>query len=280
MNRKMCFDSLSYPPGFYPGDAEQLRSLIEGFRIVGEGPAEALGAIVPHAGLIYSGAVAKAVYDSCLAPATAVLLGPNHTGLGKPFALWSHGEWETPFGALKVDEAFGQDLLEACPLVETDAAAHTREHSLEVQTPFLALWDAQVRIVPVAIRSNDPSALERLGEALAEVIRCREEAVTIFASSDMSHYEPQEVAERKDRLALEKVLALDPKGLFRTVRDNNISMCGVCPATAMLHAAMALGADHAKVIAYRTSGDVTGDRTAVVGYAGVVVRRKTCTPGD
>ena len=126
MNRKLCFDSLSYPPGFYPGDAEQLRSLIEGFQIVGEAPAEALGAIVPHAGLIYSGAVAKAVYDSCLAPATAVLLGPNHTGLGKPFALWSQGEWETPFGALKVDEAFGQDLLEACQMAHKFVTDHIK----------------------------------------------------------------------------------------------------------------------------------------------------------
>jgi len=273
MNRKMCFDSLSYPPGFYPGNADKLRSLIERFRIVGEEPQDAVGAIVPHAGLVYSGAVAKAVYDSCRAPATAVLLGPNHTGKGKPFALWPQGAWQTPFGSLEVDDAFGKELLDACPLIEADTVAHAREHSLEVQTPFIALWADHVRIVPVAISSNDPTTFGRIGGALAEVIRGRDEVVTILASSDMSHYEPQEVAERKDRLALERALALDPEGLFRVVRDNDISMCGVGPATTMLHAATALGANRAKVIAYRTSGDVAGDRSAVVGYAGLVVRR-------
>ncbi|MFH0962997.1 MAG: AmmeMemoRadiSam system protein B [Planctomycetota bacterium] len=272
MYRKTAFDDLTYPPGFYPGEPGELKKLISSFRIPGEPRAKAVGAIVPHAGLVYSGAVAKAVYDSCEIPATAVLLGPSHRGAGRPFALWAQGAWETPFGALAVDEALAEDIARTCPHVEKDTRAHAGEHSIEVQLPFLALARKDVKIVPISVAVHDLARLREFGETLSRALAPKKDDCIIFASSDMTHYESQKETQRKDGLALERVKALDPDGLFRVVTREGISMCGVAPATAMLFAACDLGAREAKVVAYRTSGDVTGDYDAVVGYAGVVIR--------
>ncbi|HSW63634.1 MAG TPA: AmmeMemoRadiSam system protein B [Dissulfurispiraceae bacterium] len=231
----------------------------------------AIGIVAPHAGFMYSGAVAGAVYSAITAPKTFVLLGPNHTGMGAPVALYEEGAWEIPTATFPVDGALAKLLLAECRLIQSDTAAHMREHSLEVQLPFLAETAKDAAIVPIAVMHASLEACKSVGEAIAAAIRQTPYEVTMVASTDMSHYVSDKTARRMDHLALEHIAALNPEGLYKTVHEQRISMCGVYPSTIMLFAARALGAQRVRQVRYATSGEVSGDFEQVVGYAGLIV---------
>jgi MEMO1 family protein len=260
---------------FYPARASVLeRDLDEYLRADGEEPAKidsALGCVVPHAGYMYSGGVAGAVYQRLPARTSYVILCPNHFGRGAPLAIMSAGSWLTPLGEVPVDTAGAQSLCRVCHLLTEDAAAHAEEHSLEVQLPFLQRGVKSFTFVPIAIGVSGYAALEALGRAIALSLKNLAERPLIIASSDMNHYEPDSITRIKDRKAIDRILALDPPGLYEVIRREDISMCGYGPAIAMLTAARELGASRAELVRYATSADASGDRSAVVGYAGIIV---------
>jgi AmmeMemoRadiSam system protein B len=227
--------------------------------------------MVPHAGLVYSGAVAGAVYSSIDMPKTFVMIGPNHTGLGARVAVMDDGEWEVPTGKLGIDRTLAGRILQNTGHAERDAKAHTFEHSLEVQIPFIVHFSPDARIVPIAMLSATYDQCVELAEGIARAIRSVEYPVTILASSDMSHYVSDRIARQKDKTAIDRMLSLDPRGLYDTVVRERISMCGYLPATVMLIASKILGAATARLARYMTSGEVSGDYESVVGYAGVVI---------
>jgi AmmeMemoRadiSam system protein B len=219
---------------------------------------------------MYSGHVAGAVFGRLPKRPTYIILCPNHTGRGAPLAIMSSGEWLTPLGRVPVDSALARLLRRSCHLLMEDAEAHEDEHSLEVQLPFLQRSVGEFKFVPIAIGVGGYSGLESLGHSIAQAVGLTA-VVMIIASSDMNHYEPDSLTREKDRKAIDKILALDPPGLYEVLRHEDISMCGYGPTIAMLTAAKDLGAQGAELIKYATSADTSGDRDAVVGYAGIVV---------
>ncbi|MBI5378617.1 MAG: AmmeMemoRadiSam system protein B [Nitrospirae bacterium] len=256
---------------FYPKAPEQLRRQVGAFLQVGPQRRSAVGLLVPHAGIVYSGSVAGAVYSRARLRETVVLLGPNHTGLGARVAVMTSGVWEMPGGSVEIDAPFAETVLERARSASGDYVAHLREHSLEMQIPFLQLALERFRIVPVVMLAMGYEVCRDLGEAIAAASEALKKPVTIVASSDMTHYEQDAEARRKDRMALDRILALDPEGLHRVIREEGISMCGYGPAVAMLVAAKRLGGTEAELIRYATSGEVSGDYEQVVGYAGAAV---------
>ena len=258
---------------FYPSDRQILASELDRY-LGGEDPqlhSQALGCLVPHAGYVYSGSVAGAVYARLPARKSYMVFAPNHFGRGKPLATMTSGAWLTPLGAVEIDQELAEKLLHACRHMADDGEAHAGEHSLEVQLPFLQRRARTFALVPVSIGGVNYAELEQLGLAAAATIRQSGKPVLVIASSDMNHYEPDDLTRKKDRLAIEKVEALDPQGLWEVVRREHISMCGVGPAIAMLTAARELGARNATLIKYATSAEAGGDIEAVVGYAGMIV---------
>jgi AmmeMemoRadiSam system protein B len=256
---------------FYPGRPESLARQLDQYLGNEQAKIEgALGCVVPHAGYMYSGHVAGAVFGRLPKRPTYIILGPNHTGRGAPLAIMSSGEWLTPSGRVPVDSALARLLRRSCHLLMEDAEAHEDEHSLEVQLPFLQRSVGEFKFVPIAIGVGGYSGLESLGHSIAQAVGPTA-AVMIIASSDMNHYEPDSLTREKDRKAIDKILALDPPGLYEVLRHDDISMCGYGPTIAMLTAAKDLGAQRAELIKYATSADTSGDRDAVVGYAGIVV---------
>jgi hypothetical protein len=256
---------------FYPSDPLRLKDQLEKFVRVEGRQEKALGAIVPHAGYVYSGAVAGSVYSRVHIPGTVVILGPNHHGRGARAALSPPGEWLTPLGTVAINPQLSLLVRECSSLVEEDSTAHQYEHSLEVQIPFLQFLRPDVTIVPLCVGFNDFSSCRSLGLSLATAIRKYRQEVLIIASSDMSHYQPDDVARHEDNLALQEVLKMNPEGMYSVVKGRGITMCGVIPATIMLVAAIEMGATKSELIRYATSGEVSGDFNQVVGYAGVMV---------
>lgn len=257
---------------FYPANPRELKHQIE--NLLGDAAApklRALGCVVPHAGYMYSGHVAGAVFGRLELPARFIILCPRHYREGQPLAIMSEGTWRTPLGEVRIDSAMAVELKNACPLLREDSVAHRMEHSLEVQLPFLQQLVGDFQFVPIALGTDRFSALEELGRAIGEVVAERNEPVLLVASSDMNHYESDDITRTKDRKAIDRILELNPRGLFDTVRHEGITMCGFGPAVSMMTAARQLGAQRAEVIRYATSGDVTGDRDEVVGYAGIAV---------
>jgi hypothetical protein len=185
--------------------------------------------------------------------------------------MMSSGAWRTPLGTVTIDSSLAQSIRQGCHLVMDDAEAHADEHSLEVQLPFLQRQAGEFTFVPIALGVGGYAALESLGHGLAQAARRATQAVLIIASSDMNHYEPDSITRSKDQKAIDKILALDPQGLYDVLRREDISMCGYGPAIAMLTAAKDLGAQQAELVKYATSADASGDRSAVVGYAGIIV---------
>jgi len=256
---------------FYYGSSSRLQEQVAQYVRDGQARERAIGIMVPHAGLVYSGQVAGAVYSSIEMPHTFVMVGPNHTGLGSQIAVMDDGEWEVPTGRLRIDRKLASRILQNAAHAERDAKAHTFEHSLEVQIPFIIHCAPDVAIVPIAMRSVSYDECVRLAEGVAKAVQSVEYPVTLLASSDMSHYVPDRTARQKDKVALDRLLALDAKGLFETVGRERISMCGYLPATVMLISSKILGAKAARLVHYMTSGDVSGDYESVVGYAGVII---------
>jgi len=259
---------------FYSSSAQKLEADIEKLIDTRARQAEAIGSILPHAGYMYSGRVAGKTV-SCLKPKdNIILLGPNHTGCGTTFSVMAEGYWQTPLGKIEVNSELARAILNKSGYLSDDAVAHTYEHSIEVQLPFLQYFKSDFKIVPIVVMEDEISVYKEVGRSIATAIKDlkQEKNTLIIASSDMTHYEPQPSAEKKDNEAIQAILELDEDKLVEKVRELNISMCGYVPATIMLTAAKLLGAKSAELVSYQTSGDVTGDYAAVVGYAGIIVR--------
>jgi len=256
---------------FYPAEKQSLLKSVNSFLDPAAEKVRALGAMVPHAGYACSGPVAGAVYSRLRITELVILLGPGHTGLGPAFSVMTEGVWQMPLGDVKISERAG-DLRRKSSLLESDSSAHLSEHSLEVQLPFLQVCAKHdFEFIPIIIGSLQPGELIQLGREIAGFIRGLEQEVLILASSDMSHYEPDKTARKKDEYALAAVLDLNPEELLRRVAEKNITMCGAAPAAAMLSAARELGAKKAELVKYNTSGDTCGGYDSVVGYAGVII---------
>jgi len=257
---------------FYPGSPGPLRQTIgELLDADTESSKEdAIAAISPHAGYIYSGRLAAKTLNSILIPETVIIIGTNHHGAGAPIAL-SAESWDMPFGPVNIDTEVSSILLAESSHILLDEKAHTHEHSLEVQIPFLQYLQKNLSIVPLVISRISLSTCREVGEALAHAVKQSGKKVLLLASTDMSHYESRKTAEKKDHLALQCVEEMEPEKLYRTVLDNKISMCGFIPVTITLFAARMLGAASTKLIGYTDSGYVSGDTDQVVGYAGLTI---------
>lgn len=259
---------------FYPGSASALEAQLEGF-IDEQAPREdVLGLISPHAGYMYSGPVAGAVISRVRFTDTFVIAGPNHTGLGQPFSIMTEGTWRTPLGDVSIDSALAARILEKCPHLDSDHIAHLEEHSIEVQLPFLQHFKRDVSIVPITLSRGTGVIYKEIGVAIAAALGELEQEAVIMASSDMTHYDSQESAAAKDSKAIEAILALDEDELLRRVVELHITMCGYGPAVSLIAACKALGAGKAELVLYQTSGDISGDYSSVVGYAGVLIKRE------
>lgn len=271
---------------FYEGDAEALRKQIENCFLQKFGPRElpqvnktdhrqVVGLICPHAGYMYSGSIAANAYFELAQdgqPDTVILLGPNHSGYGSALSLMNEGAWRTPLGDVKIDTKIANRIIQETRIVDVDDLAHRFEHSIEVQLPFLQyLYGSEFKFVPICFQMQDLSSALEVGQAIAKVLA--QENGVVIASSDMTHYEPQAKAVSKDKAALKAVEAMDEKRFYSTIETQNITACGYGPIAAVMTAAKGLGAKQAKLLCYKSSGDITGNYSSVVGYAALSFRR-------
>lgn len=260
---------------FYPASAEELRATVEGIlESVDAEPKKAIGAIAPHAGLVYSGKCAAHVFKRLAIPPVVVILAPNHTGRAKRSgnaAAWQCGAFETPLGKLSVASEFINELKNVTSLVEHDPIAHAYEHAIEVELPFLSVLAPETTIVPLVLGWDDWGRAKELGDGLASLVGNWPQDVLLLASSDMTHFESVVSAEQKDQGALDAVKRLDGEELLSYCHRESVSMCGRAPSAVVLEASRQLGATKAEVVDYRNSGQVTGDDDNVVAYAGVVI---------
>jgi len=263
---------------FYPGAASQLRAMIETLVDKTAVKEEVIGLVSPHAGYIYSGPVAGATISRIKFKGTFIIMGPNHTGLGKPLSIMTEGTWSTPLGEVEIDSELGKKLLSISNHLQEDHVAHLREHSIEVQLPFLQYFKKDIKIVPIVFAYSAGSIYKEIGREIAQAIKELNKEVVIIASSDMTHYEPQESAQRKDNQAIEAILDLNEDELLRRVEELNISMCGYAPVVSLISAAKELGATGAELVRYQTSGDTSGDYSSVVGYAGILIKKVEMHP--
>jgi AmmeMemoRadiSam system protein B len=270
---------------FYSGTAESLKKQIEACfehklgpgkkPTVQQGPRNIVGLVCPHAGYMYSGPVAAHSYYNLASdgkPDTVVIFGPNHSGWGSGLAVMNEGIWRTPLGDVQIDEAAAAEILRKSKIIDVDDSAHAHEHSIEVQLPFLQyLYNAAFKFVPICFLMQDLESCREVGQAVAEALKGKN--AVIIASTDMTHYEPQERAEEKDRKALVSLETLDENTFYSVVDSYRITACGYGPVVALITAAKILGAKKGRVLCYNTSGDVTGDYSAVVGYASVAITK-------
>ena len=270
---------------FYPRDPTRLKQTIEDCftHPLGPGklPSKCLkdrcitGLVLPHAGYMYSGPVAAHGYLALSeekAPETAIILCPNHTGVGSAIAMVREGSWETPLGRSPIDTDLADAILKETKIIDIDESAHKYEHSIEVQLPFLQyLYGSKISIVPICMGLQDLDTSREVGNAVASTMKDRN--TLVIASTDLTHQEPQQSANRKDRLVLDAIVAMDEKQLQNVVHVNGITTCGYGPVSSVLIASKALGADRAEILSYHTSGDITGDLGAVVGYASARITR-------
>lgn len=268
---------------FYPAEPMALRECVTHYLDVGTGsPVGAgqniLAAMVPHAGYVFSGRLAGMTLAQADLGDIIVILAPNHSGEGAPFSVWNGAAWKTPLGSVAIDEPFSTMLVESACGFAPDTAAHLRDHAIEVILPFLQILRPQSTVVPVSIGAYSPGRLAALGAVLASsVVHAQKTGrrVSIVVSSDMNHFKSHDETLVLDRLALEKIQAVDPQGLLDTVRNNAISMCGVLPMSVALYACRHLGARAALLLGHTTSGEsgrrVGAGKDRVVGYAGVLV---------
>ena len=263
---------------FYPGTPDQLRSMIG--ELVDEKAVkeEVIGLVLPHAGYIYSGPVAGATISRIKVKDTFIIMGPNHTGSGKPISIMTEGIWKTPLGEVEIDSELGKQILAASSYLQEDHVAHQYEHSIEVQLPFLQYFKSDIKLVPIILAYASGATYKEIGKGLAKAIKESNKEVVIIASSDMTHYEPQESAQRKDTQAIEAMLDLNEDELLKRVQELDISMCGYAPAVSLISAAKELGATRAELVKYQTSGDTTGDYSSVVGYAGIIIKGAKMLP--
>lgn len=257
---------------FYPSNPSELSSLVRQCMRQGlETPRKRVkGCLVPHAGYVYSGRVAGAVYARIDIPQRIIVLGVRHYPRGENAAILSDGEWRTPLGDLPIDTSLAHACKNSCPLLADDPVAHSEEHSLEVQLPFFQILRPAAKFVPIALGSVPFEELQEIGGAIAGVISSAREEILLLATSDLNHYEDEQTTQRKDTLAIEQLEAMNPRGLYETCRRESVSMCGLGPAVAALTALRALGANRAETLAHSTSAAVSGDYRRVVGYVGMI----------
>ncbi len=263
---------------FYPESPDQLRSMIGGLVDEKAVKEEVIGLVSPHAGYIYSGPVAGAAISRIKFKDTFIIMGPNHTGSGKPLSIMTEGVWKTPLGEVEIDSELGKRILAASGYLQEDYLAHQYEHSIEVQLPFLQYFKSDIKFVPIILAYASGAIYKEIGKGLAKAIKESNREVVIIASSDMPHYEPQESARRKDTQAIEAMLDLNEDELLRRVHELDITMCGYAPAVSLISAAKELGAGEAELVKYQTSGDASGDYSSVVGYAGIILKRTQMSP--
>ncbi len=256
---------------FYPSEPDALSAQLDSF-LSSQKKEKAIAVICPHAGYIYSGSVAGAVYSRLEIPGKIILLGPNHTGLGPQFSIMTEGAWEVPNGLLPVDTVLAGRILVETPFFTADESAHAFEHSIEVQLPFIARLRPDAAIIPITMMPALLDYLKKAGQGIARAISGGKEGVLMVVSSDMSHYVPDASAREKDKLAIDRILEMDPEGLLETVTENRISMCGYTPAIVMLYAAKMLGARGGELVKYDTSASASGNFGQVVGYAGIIIK--------
>ena len=259
---------------FYPSDPSKLSALVREYTKAEPGASvtRVRACLVPHAGYMYSGQVAGAVFSRIALPQKIIILGVRHFPRGQAAAILSSGAWRTPLGDAPIDGPLAEALRGACPVLREDSVAHSGEHSLEVQLPFLQVLAPGFAFVPVALGTIRFEELTAVGEAVAKVLGSGNEEVLLLTTSDLNHYEDDATTRVKDRKAIEQLEAMDARGLYDTCRTEQISMCGLGPGVAMLTALRALGAKQSELVRYATSGDISGDRSAVVGYAGMIFR--------
>lgn len=259
---------------FYPSNPAELTAVVRKHLQTEPGAerSRVKACLVPHAGYVYSGHVAGAVLSRIALPGKILILGVRHFPRGQQVAILSAGAWRTPLGDAPIDAPLAESLRAACPLIQEDGVAHSTEHSLEVQLPFLQVLAPRFAFVPLALGTIRFEDLVTVGEAVGRVLASSQEEVLLLTTSDLNHYEDDATTRVKDRKAVERLLALDARGLYDTCRNEKISMCGLGPAVAMLTALRTLGAKHAELVRYATSADVSGDTSAVVGYAGMTFK--------
>ena len=271
---------------FYEGNAEALKTQIANCflhelgpkkrpEVNKNGPRNVIGLVCPHAGYMYSGPVAANAYYALAEdgkPDTVVILGPNHTGYGSGLALMNEGVWRTPLGDVEVDGETANRIVRETRLVDVDDLSHRFEHSIEVQLPFLQyLYGSGFKFVPICFQLQDLQSAVEVGRSLVEVLASKN--AVVIASSDMTHYEPQGNAEEKDLAALKAVEAMDEKLFYSTIEKRHVTACGYGPIAAVMVASKGLGATEARLLCYKSSGDVTGDYSSVVGYAAVSFKK-------
>lgn len=257
---------------FYTANPDKLRREILQYTSQPDKKVAALGCVVPHAGYMYSGHVAGAVFGRLEMPSKFIILCPNHTGEGEPLAIMSRGRWQTPLGEVEIDGALASALMHQFPALAEDHRSQKYEHALEVQLPFLQVLASDFRFVPITVGVSRYEYLHMLGDTMGRILANFPNQVTIIASSDMNHYEPDSITREKDRKAIERILALDPAGLHEVLMREHSSMCGYGPTIAMLTAVKMLGAASTELVKYATSGDISGERDSVVGYAGILIQ--------
>lgn len=256
---------------FYPGSARALKQTVSELLAGADiNKRQALAVVSPHAGYIYSGELAGRTIGSTIIPETVIILGPNHHGHGASVAV-SMSSWNMPQGVVSIDTDIAEALMAASIHITADEKAHSHEHSLEVQIPFLQETQPDLQLVPIVVSHISYSLCEDVAQAIATTIKKSDKDILILASTDMTHFESRMLATEKDKLALQKITALDPEGLYRTVINKGISMCGFIPVTIALKAAKLLGATKAHLVGYTDSGNVSGDTDQVVGYAGLII---------
>lgn len=256
---------------FYPADSVSLAHDLDRLLQAASAPQHAKAIIVPHAGYVYSGAVAGELIAGTEIPAKVVLLGPNHHGVGQDIAVTGADSWSTPLGNVPVAAGLRDQLCREIPALAIDDRAHAAEHSLEVMLPFLLKRQPDLQIVPISLRYLDYQGAAKLGRSIAEVLKRQQDEVLLLASSDMNHFLDAETTEHLDFMAISAMTDFDPAALYKTVVENRISMCGVLPAVVVMHAARELGASSCRLVRYAHSGQVNGDNDRVVGYAGLSI---------
>jgi len=271
---------------FYAGSSESLRRQIENCfnhkfgpgqvpKVAKDGPRKIVGLVCPHAGYMYSGPIAANSYYKLSLDGgvdTFVILGPNHYGAGSALATVNSGVWRTPLGDVEVDAETATEILRESEIIDVDESAHRHEHSIEVQIPFLQyLYGSSFKFVPICFLMQDLESTREVGNVLAKVLA--DKNTVVIASTDMTHYEPQKRAEEKDKRAIDAILKMDEESLYSTIESLRISACGYGPVTALIVAAKKLNARNAELLCYKTSGDITGDKSSVVGYASISLTR-------
>ncbi len=257
---------------FYPDQAQGLKNIIEGFRPKGSLRISAKGIILPHAGFVYSGRVAVTTVSKVLAKKKLIILGPNHTGKGAQFSLWEKGAWKIADKEIGIDSETAAAILSKGNSISADTAAHIEEHSIEVELPILNYFFGDFKFVPIACQKANLTAYREAAEQIFKALKGLGEDFLLVASTDLTHYEPETTARKKDRRAIEAIINLDEKELLKRISEENITLCGEAPLAILISCLKKLGAKKSHVALYQTSGEVSGDNSSVVGYVGMIIQ--------